>query len=1012
MTDQSATPASPINSQATTGETHKLLTGDGVKVVAIEDLENPQSIEKPVSGETSAVSVEAGQDYILSFAEDEMSSFVQEGDALTINFNDGSTLIVNNFVTSTASSDAAHLVFQGVDGVNGLLANQVVDTTPDENLLEDPQTDVRKELQESVDIAQSEIAEQIVAEISPAAGQAGQLAQIEPAAGDAPGEPGEPQNSGFTFNDPTTTPVGPLSAIGPIGPTLLNYGVDYRNDIVRPEDEFTAPADDQPIIIDPAALNFDETNLVGGVLSQNDTLNVDFGNDGPGTIAPNDTFDFSGSATGGTLTSNGVAVNVTATADGYVGEAGGSTVFTLTIDPATGEYTFTLNGVLDHADGTDPNDVITLDFGVTATDSDGDEATATIKVNVADDAPVTPADDAFTVDEDNLGPIVINDSLNADFGQDGAGAVTPSGDSSFSGVTALTAGGVPVTINTTANGYEGLAGGTKVFDITFDAATGDYTFTLHAPLDHDAPGSDTITVNFGAKVTDYDGDSATGTITVNITDSVPKFGDTPVIGKGIETVDETNFTATGTSVSGALDVDFGEDGGVISTTNDFQSTGSLAGGALTSGGQGVDVTATATGYTGTINGGADTVFTITVDAATGAYTYTQVLPFDHADGANPNDQITLQFGVRVTDGDGDTDDGQITVHVLDDAPSISSPVTHSVYEQDVDTTPQSVSGNLTVDFGEDGAGDVHPTGTTSFNGVPALTSNGEAITVTATTNGYVGTLTSGGKAFEITIDAATGAYTFIQFEALDHATGSNELTLNFGVDVVDYDGDSAATNIAIKVKDSTPEIGDKPTVGKGIETVDETNLPGGVEANGKIDVNFGSDLPGSLNLTGTTSSSTTLTHEGQAVTVTAVAGGYVGTVNAGTKTIFTLDVNSQTGEYSFKLLDTLDHPNAADPNDAIQIKFGVVAVDHDGDTDLGDITINVLDDGPIAHDDFNHYDTTNGGANGNVITGLNGGAGAADELSKDNGADEAHDHDVVQVSFKGNVVDVPAGGFA
>ena len=60
---------------------------------------------------------------------------------------------------------------------------------------------------------------------------------------------------------------------------------------------------------------------------------------------------------------------------------------------------------------------------------------------------------------------------------------------------------------------------------------------------------------------------------------------------------------------------------------------------------------------------------------------------------------------------------------------------------------------------------------------------------------------------------------------------------------------------------------------------------------------------------------------------------------------------------------------------------GVTATDSNGDTDTGVITVNVLDDGVTANDDFNSYDASAGVATGNVVTGLNGGAGAADDLA-------------------------------
>src|SRR5690606_4646175 len=103
------------------------------------------------------------------------------------------------------------------------------------------------------------------------------------------------------------------------------------------------------------------------------------------------TFGFSGSATGGALTSGGDPVVVTLSGNTYTGRAGGDTVFTLAVQP-NGQYTFTQHGVLDHADKANPNDFITLSFGVTARDVEGGTVTGALSIKVIDDAPVAHND--------------------------------------------------------------------------------------------------------------------------------------------------------------------------------------------------------------------------------------------------------------------------------------------------------------------------------------------------------------------------------------------------------------------------------------------------------------------------------------------------------------------------------------------------------------------------------------------------------------------------------------------
>lgn len=153
----------------------------------------------------------------------------------------------------------------------------------------------------------------------------------------------------------------------------------------------------------------DETYL--GPIVVNRTLTSSFGSDGPGTIIPQgtSTFTSSGSKLNNLLTSGGKSITVTLDGDTYVGRTDTATIFTLKVS-STGAYTFTLLDNLDHANALDPNDVITLKFGVQITDIDGDSDTGTITINVVDDAPIAAPDQASTVDGQTVtGNVLTND---------------------------------------------------------------------------------------------------------------------------------------------------------------------------------------------------------------------------------------------------------------------------------------------------------------------------------------------------------------------------------------------------------------------------------------------------------------------------------------------------------------------------------------------------------------------------------------------------------------------------
>lgn len=120
-------------------------------------------------------------------------------------------------------------------------------------------------------------------------------------------------------------------------------------------------------------------------------LGVDFGADGAGSIIAAD------GPQG--LTSQGEAVTYSYDTDAQTltAMAGGAVVFTVVFDAAAGEFgefTFALEGQLDHPSSGE--DILDLGISFTATDGDGDFVEGTASVKVVDDVPVA---------EDNLADV-------------------------------------------------------------------------------------------------------------------------------------------------------------------------------------------------------------------------------------------------------------------------------------------------------------------------------------------------------------------------------------------------------------------------------------------------------------------------------------------------------------------------------------------------------------------------------------------------------------------------------
>ncbi|HEU4839130.1 MAG TPA: DUF5801 repeats-in-toxin domain-containing protein, partial [Micavibrio sp.] len=712
-------------------------------------------IDIPAENSQHDITLESGKKYLFNFDLSETQGADIKDGKMVISFANGGKIVVDNYETAMASDIPPELslaaktcVVTGdelITNIQALAKSGVLEETA---IVEEEQetkpkskiADADMEGNEAIGPGDETDLSYKAAKVEPAAGDeptAEQLAQIETAAG---GPAGGARNSGYGYGSrPGADPFITNPDIGPIDPTQLGY----RAPLLEPSRFLDRDEDSNPLAGNPNAEFIDETDLSAGPISVSDKIKINFGADGNGGITPNDSFSSSGSKTGGDLSSHGVPIDVQVVGNSYVGMAGGVKVFEIVLNKTTGDYTFTQYEQLDHADGSDPNDTITLKFGFTAKDGDGDSVKTSVTVTIADDAPYIEGDEK-TIDETNLGPITVGGTLDHDFGQDGAG--------------------------------------------------------------------------------------------------------------------------------------------VVNTTGGFQASGSVDNGVLTSSGAQVVVTHTATGYVGTANG--ETVFTLTIDPQTGEYSYTQFKNLDHADNNDPNDIITLTFGAKIVDYDGDGDTAPIIINIKDDAPTVPPPC--------------GCHGGDDQDF-----------------------TNAE-------------------------------------------------------------------------------------------KTVDETNLTGVVSQSGTLVADFGADVPGSYSFkagdfqSGGSQKGGALTHNGIPVTVSVISGVYTGI--AGGKTIFTLELNTQTGDYKFTLLDNLDHADAGNPDDVITLDFGVLASDFEGDSIEGNIHINVKDDAPVANNDVNTYDTTYGTATGNVVTGLNGGPGAADHLSTDGWTNTDNSNKVVKIAFEGNEVDVPAAG--
>ncbi|MEO8175168.1 MAG: choice-of-anchor K domain-containing protein [Sphingomicrobium sp.] len=509
------------------------------------------------------------------------------------------------------------------------------------------------------------------------------------------------------------------------------------------------------------------------------------------------------------------------------------------------------------------------------------------------------------------------------------------------GLGAITINGVEVT----AVG-QAIAGqyGTMTITSIAHGAIG-YTYTLS-----DNTSGDTTSDVFTVVVTDADGDSATGTLTIDIVDDVPTArNDIDAIGPDGKTADGNVMTGAGT-VSGAAGADtVGADNAHVTGVHQGTTGGFVA----------------VTGAGATIHGqyGTLTLF------ADGSYHYTR--------DAGAPDGVNDVFTYQLTDGDGDTSRATLTITIPDfnEPPTVSGSAVNVSEEGLAAGIPDNVGNPDTTNnasaSGNIGISDPDGDATTVALGVPAgsYTSGGVAVVWAVSSDGHTLTGTAGGETVVTVTINDSGAYQVVLSAPFDQPDVTIEDSIAFTIPVNVSDGSvTVPSTIVVTVEDDSPTASQALVTG----TVDEDGLPGGIPggpgdvagtatvASGSVATLFhsGADTPLTYSLLSSTAGLPSLTSGGVAVTY-AVAGDTL-TASAGGEAVFTFALGSD-GNFTFTLLQPLDHPTlngqpGDDTENDLSIAFGslIRATDADGDsvTASGDgLVITINDDTPHAEDD-------------------------------------------------------------
>ncbi|QIG55107.1 hypothetical protein G6N82_13985 [Altererythrobacter sp. BO-6] len=659
----------------------------------------------------------------------------------------------------------------------------------------------------------------------------------------------------------------------------------------------------------------------------------------------------------------------------------------------TYDYTLGTN-TLDHDDAGE-DDVFDR-FAVEIEDTDGSVDDASLDVRVIDDVPLTGENAPVALDDDALGgnPGGTGDTdpdsanltgiLAHQFGADGASSIT------FAAMNGQTVdiNGVTVTFNWAGDTLIANDGTNDVFTVQVNPATGAYTVTQLAPLNHHASGDDVeagATFNLTYTVTDGDTDTATGTLTINLNDDTPEFGeqaepaptlvtDDTLVGDNGSDSDSANFAAAFAPLYGA--------DGQASTDPIVYSFGLKDGNGTDSGlndtASGDDILLRVNGNVveGYLANSPTTIaFTLTLDPATGDVTQTQLRAIEHDDpadaleeGANAESMVpdVISLTAEITDGDGDQASQSIDIGdaftFTDDGPQVGEQNTASVaVDEDSlgsgngdnaagdDAGGDSAAIVFAVDFGADGKNadelTVSVASVTTADpslGPIALTSGGVAVlydwnAATNTLTGYTTDIND--PVFTLVFDVDAGTASFTLLGALDHpstdADGANDgpeigyednLVLNLSIVAKDGDGDTVSSQLAISIDDDMAvAVADDDTVGEGESTGGNVVTDDSAGADGYADNGPVVDAAFVSADQGVTFVSKTVAPDGTITIVTS----------AGTLTLAT------DGTYAFDSLT-----NSVD-GDA-EIVFSYTIEDGDGDRATANLTIDVTNVGGSA----------------------------------------------------------------
>ncbi|MEB8287670.1 retention module-containing protein [Aeromonas veronii] len=381
---------------------------------------------------------------------------------------------------------------------------------------------------------------------------------------------------------------------------------------------------------------------------------------------------------------------------------------------ATIDYQVTVHTNLDHG----ADDKLSLTLPVEVTDSDGSKNQGTTTLTVTDGInPIISAIEPVRVEESDL------DAVNgqhpgttpAESGETSGGKVTITAGSDrvasleldvarFNALNTLTSGGKAVSIS--ADSQPGVylgkdSAGKVIFELTLDVS-GRYTFKLSGNLDHSVQGKDLLDIQLPLQARDSDGDLSTEVIGhVSVQDDVPVAVDaSQILNEGANVTSDLLATASE-----------GADDAVVKS--------------VTINGNEHPITASGNTTIAVADSAGQVIGTLVINAE-GNYSFTAKPGIDHS-----NTTLVQQIEFHLVDGDGDTDDGVLTLTIRDEAGKLTVSAVTGAEDVGASDPTQGIPITMNLDIGDYDRGEfvekllIHAPataqGTFYFNGVALTT---------------------------------------------------------------------------------------------------------------------------------------------------------------------------------------------------------------------------------------------------------------------------------------------------